>query len=131
MRLFCTVSPLTVHDEGEVVGVVELVGCDQPGPIGPNPGNDLPRLNCGTGGRICTCAGEVLADGQPGNVCTSRDRRNLVGEPPDDDDQFDLPVDDLAGSSTVAYGPVMHDGNFVNVGGNVRDSTPASAAWAA
>ncbi len=54
VRESCLVSPFNAHDNAKSSGSANSSGVTNHGPVGPNPGKDLPRLNCGTGGRSCT-----------------------------------------------------------------------------
>ena len=97
VRLFCISSPLTVQPSARSSGSSSSSGVTTQGPIGPNPGNDLPRLNCGAGGPgLHDPLGQVLTDGEAGDVRPPLAQCDLVGAPADHDHELDLPVDELA-----------------------------------
>ena len=106
VRLFCISSPFTVQPEGEVVGIGELVGGDDPRPGGAEPGERLAEaeLRCRRAG-LHDPLGQVLADRDTGDVGPAVALGHLVGAPADDEHELDLPVDELAGQHDRGVGP--------------------------
>src|SRR3954462_4085423 len=98
VRSACTVSPLTAQ---EIARSSRLAGgVTTHGPIGPKPGNDLPRLNCGGEPRIWTSrADRAWPTGNPATRPAAPRRARAPGTPPhaprlpDPRHQLPLPVE--------------------------------------
>ena len=91
--------------EGEVVGVVQLVGCDEPGPDGAVAAAGLAEGELGAGGELEVPVADVLADGDAGDVRPGVGLGDAVGGAADDDDELDLPVDGVADDRDVVEWP--------------------------
>lgn len=79
--------------EFEIVGIVELVRGDQPGTDRGEAGKGLAQaeLRCGAG-QLGDPFGDVLADGETGDVVPGVGLGNVRGTGAHHHDQFDLPV---------------------------------------
>jgi hypothetical protein len=90
--------------EFEVVRVVEVVDSDEPRTHRPEPGIGLTEAELRRcRGHLQDTFGQVLTDGQPGDVPPGVGGGHVARGPADDDDEFDLPIgvpigrqDDLA-----------------------------------
>ena len=104
-------------------------GVTATGPVGPNPGNDLPRLNCAGAPACCsTRSDRSWPQVIPATAAHARSRPRWWPPRPitatTSTSQSTLP----AGSRTVADGPVMQEGNLVKIRGVSGGTKPASAA---
>ena len=98
----CIPSPTSVHEIARSSRSANSSGVTSHGPVGPKPGNDLPRLNCGAEPCSCVIAlRQVLPDREAGDVVPRALAVDLVRLAADHDDELDLPVD-------VALGQVDH-----------------------
>ena len=91
--------------EGEVVGVVQLVGGDDPGPDGAVAAAGLADGELRAGRELEVPVADVLADREAGDVGPGVGLVDSVGGAADDDDELDLPVGGVADDFDVVEGP--------------------------
>ena len=103
----------------EVVRVGELVGRDQPRTHRAEAGERLAERELAAAGPLHDALGEVLADGEAGDVVPGRSAAaTFSARAPITTTSSTSQSTVAVGSRTSANGPVRQVGNLVNVGGS-------------
>ena len=125
VRPCCIWFPLTEQPSSRSSGLSNSSGVTSHGPVGPKPGSDFARLNCGDGPAPCSCRSEMSwPTVSPATWSHASAGADPEGAAADDGDELDLPVGaaavrqldlgDRAGDAARPLGE--HDGRFFRHG---------------
>ena len=101
VRLSCTSSSFTQQRSAEIVTVRHLVGRHETGPERTEGRKRLAERELPAARPLHDALGDVLSDGEPGDVVPGRALADPIGADAHHDDQLDFPVDGRARQEDV------------------------------